>query len=145
MCPLNTLRHLVTLLISCAVWECLCGTGQPGGSSPSASGHPQVTPESTGVLTERLTFQTAVLKVSRPRRDCLTQHRGDKCLTQQTHPWNCERLTSGSVRYVREMWKELDTKQTVNVECWEGRVRRRGGQVGPGGASGWTYHLESFF
>lgn len=83
------------------------------------------TPESTGVLTERLTFQTAVLKVSGPRRDCLTQHRGDKCLTQQTHPWNSERLTSGSVRYVREMWKELDTKQTADMERWEGRVRTK--------------------
>lgn len=118
MCPLNTLRHFVTLLISCALfWNVCVGLVNSQEDPPHLLRGIHKTPESMGVLTGTLTFQIAVLRVLGPRRDCLIQHRGDKCSTQQTHPWNSERLTSVSARSVREMWKELDTKQTVDVEC----------------------------
>lgn len=118
MCPLKTLRHFVTLLISCALfWNVCVGLVNSQEDPPHLLRGIHKTPEFMGVLTGTLTFQIAVLRVLGPRRDCLIQHRGDKCSTQQTHPWNSERLTSVSARSVREMWKELDTKQTVDVEC----------------------------
>lgn len=99
MCPSNTLRHFVTLLISCALFRNVCvGLVNSQEDSPRLLRGIHKTPESMGVLTGTLTFQIAVLRVLGPRRDFLTQHRGDKCLTQQTYPWNSERLTSGSVR-----------------------------------------------